>query len=66
MAGTLSTDICIIGGGSAGLAVAAGASQMGADVVLIEGRKMGGPRNRFWPPARPRSWRKRRLASASA
>jgi pyruvate/2-oxoglutarate dehydrogenase complex dihydrolipoamide dehydrogenase (E3) component len=42
MAGTLSTDICIIGGGSAGLAVAAGASQMGADVVLIEGRKMGG------------------------
>lgn len=36
------TDICIIGGGSGGLSVAAGASQMGADVVLLEGHKMGG------------------------
>ncbi|MBJ3764164.1 FAD-dependent oxidoreductase [Maribius pontilimi] len=35
-------DICIIGAGSGGLSVAAGASQMGADVVLIEGHKMGG------------------------
>ena len=35
-------DICIIGGGSGGLSVAAGAAQMGADVVLIEGHKMGG------------------------
>ncbi|MDX1402789.1 MAG: FAD-dependent oxidoreductase, partial [Kiloniellales bacterium] len=30
------------GGGSAGLVVAAGAAQMGADTVLIEGHKMGG------------------------
>lgn len=35
-------DICIIGAGSAGLSVAAGASQMGANVVLLEGHKMGG------------------------
>lgn len=35
-------DICIIGGGSAGLSVAAGAAQMGADVVLLERAKMGG------------------------
>ncbi len=35
-------DICIIGAGSAGLSVAAGAAQMGAAVVLIEGHKMGG------------------------
>ncbi|HSF63953.1 MAG TPA: FAD-dependent oxidoreductase, partial [Paracoccaceae bacterium] len=38
----ITTDICIIGAGSAGLSVAAGASQMGARVVLIEGDKMGG------------------------
>ncbi len=38
----IKTDICIIGGGSGGLTTAAGASQMGADVVLIEGGKMGG------------------------
>jgi pyruvate/2-oxoglutarate dehydrogenase complex dihydrolipoamide dehydrogenase (E3) component len=36
------TDICVIGGGSGGLSVAAGAAQMGAKVVLIEGHKMGG------------------------
>ena len=36
------TDLCVIGGGSGGLSVAAGAAQMGADVVLIEGHKMGG------------------------
>lgn len=35
-------DICIIGAGSAGLSVAAGAVQMGASVVLIEKGKMGG------------------------
>lgn len=39
---TITTDICVIGGGSAGLSVAAGAVQMGARVVLIEGHKMGG------------------------
>ncbi|MBS1301466.1 FAD-dependent oxidoreductase [Loktanella sp. SALINAS62] len=38
----ISADICIIGAGSAGLSVAAGAAQMGANVVLIEGHKMGG------------------------
>jgi len=36
------TDMCVIGAGSGGLSVAAGASQMGADTVLIEGGKMGG------------------------
>jgi len=36
------TDICVIGAGSGGLSVAAGASQMGADVVLIEKSEMGG------------------------
>lgn len=36
------TDICIIGAGSGGLSVAAGAAQMGARVVLIEGAEMGG------------------------
>ena len=39
---TIKTDICIIGAGSGGLSVAAGAAQMGASVVLIEGHKMGG------------------------
>lgn len=38
----IKTDICVIGGGSGGLSVAAGAVQMGARVVLIEGGKMGG------------------------
>lgn len=36
------TDICVIGGGSGGLSVAAGAAQMGAPTVLIEAGKMGG------------------------
>jgi pyruvate/2-oxoglutarate dehydrogenase complex dihydrolipoamide dehydrogenase (E3) component len=38
----ITTDILVIGAGSGGLSVAAGASQMGADVVLLEGHKMGG------------------------
>ncbi|MEL0206003.1 MAG: FAD-dependent oxidoreductase [Alphaproteobacteria bacterium] len=38
----ISTDICIIGGGSGGLSVAAGAAQMGARVVLFEAGEMGG------------------------
>lgn len=38
----LKTDILIIGAGSGGLSVAAGAAQMGADVVLLEAHKMGG------------------------
>src|SRR5947209_7506919 len=42
MTGPLAPDLCIIGAGSAGLAVAAGAAQMGAAVVLIERGLMGG------------------------
>jgi len=38
----IKTDICVIGGGSGGLSVAAGAVQMGAKVVLVEGGEMGG------------------------
>lgn len=38
----LTPDLCIIGAGSGGLSVAAGAVQMGASVVLIEARHMGG------------------------
>lgn len=38
----LSVDICVIGGGSGGLSVAAGASQLGQSVVLCEHRLMGG------------------------
>lgn len=40
--GILYCDLCVIGGGSGGLSVAAGAVQMGASVVLIEKGKMGG------------------------
>lgn len=42
MAKTIEADICVIGGGSGGLSVAAGASQMGATAVLIEKGPMGG------------------------
>lgn len=38
----IETDVCVIGAGSGGLSVAAGAVQMGARVVLIEGGEMGG------------------------
>lgn len=38
----IATDLCVIGAGSGGLSVAAGAAQMGARVVLIEGHRMGG------------------------
>lgn len=38
----IKADLCIVGGGSGGLSAAAGAAQMGADVVLLEGGKMGG------------------------
>ncbi|MGL4236085.1 dihydrolipoyl dehydrogenase family protein [Tabrizicola sp.] len=38
----IKTDICVIGAGSGGLSVAAGAVQMGARVVLIEAGEMGG------------------------
>ena len=36
MSDIIKTDICVIGGGSGGLSVAAGAAQMGARTVLIE------------------------------
>jgi pyruvate/2-oxoglutarate dehydrogenase complex dihydrolipoamide dehydrogenase (E3) component len=38
----IKADICIIGAGSGGLSVAAGAAQLGRKVVLIERHKMGG------------------------
>jgi pyruvate/2-oxoglutarate dehydrogenase complex dihydrolipoamide dehydrogenase (E3) component len=40
--GVLHADLCIIGAGSGGLSVAAGAVQMGASVVLVEKGEMGG------------------------
>lgn len=40
--GVLHADICVIGAGSGGLSVAAGAAQMGAAVVLVEKHLMGG------------------------
>ncbi len=42
VATVLSPDICIIGAGSAGLSVAAGAAAFGVPVVLIERGQMGG------------------------
>lgn len=42
MAETLKPDICVIGGGSGGLSVAAAAAAFGVPVVLIERGKMGG------------------------
>ena len=38
----IDTDLLVIGAGSGGLSVAAGAVQMGARVVLLEGHEMGG------------------------
>lgn len=42
MAKQIKTDLLVIGAGSGGLSVAAGASQMGADVTLLEAHLMGG------------------------
>ena len=42
MSKTLTPDVCVVGAGSAGLVVAAGAAQLGLDVVLIERAEMGG------------------------
>ena len=39
---TRKVDLCVVGGGSGGLSVAAGAAQLGVTVALIEGHKMGG------------------------
>src|SRR5215468_8642551 len=41
-ASELRVDLCVIGGGSGGLSVAAAAAQLGVSVVLIEKHKMGG------------------------
>ncbi|WP_421995578.1 dihydrolipoyl dehydrogenase family protein [Reyranella sp.] len=38
----LTPDVCIVGAGSAGLVAAAGAAQLGLDVVLVERALMGG------------------------
>src|SRR6516165_8570903 len=42
MTRSMAPDLCVIGAGSGGLAVAAGAAQMGAEVVLVERAAMGG------------------------
>jgi pyruvate/2-oxoglutarate dehydrogenase complex dihydrolipoamide dehydrogenase (E3) component len=42
MTETIDADLCIIGAGSAGLSVAAGAAQLGRRVVLVEKGEMGG------------------------
>ena len=42
MSERIAADICVIGAGSGGLSVAAGASQLGMKTVLIERAKMGG------------------------
>ncbi|MFI5002201.1 MAG: dihydrolipoyl dehydrogenase family protein [Reyranellales bacterium] len=42
MSGVLTPDVCVVGGGSAGLVAAAGAAQLGLNVVLIERGPMGG------------------------
>ena len=42
MSALLEPDLCVIGAGSGGLSVAAGAVQMGASVVLVEEGRMGG------------------------
>jgi pyruvate/2-oxoglutarate dehydrogenase complex dihydrolipoamide dehydrogenase (E3) component len=42
MSEIIDCDICVIGAGSAGLVVAAGASQLGVATVLLDHRKMGG------------------------
>ncbi len=42
MSQRLTPDVCVIGAGTAGLVTAAGASQLGAETVLIEADRMGG------------------------
>ncbi len=42
MARTTEYDLCIIGGGAAGLVTAAGAAALGAKVILLERDKLGG------------------------
>jgi pyruvate/2-oxoglutarate dehydrogenase complex dihydrolipoamide dehydrogenase (E3) component len=40
--GEMRVDLCVIGAGSGGLSVAAGAAQLGVSVALVEKHKMGG------------------------
>ncbi len=42
MTASIKVDICVIGAGSGGLSVAAGASQLGVSVALVERHLMGG------------------------
>lgn len=42
MSDIIEPDICIIGGGSGGLSLAAGMSQLGLKTILVEGGAMGG------------------------
>ena len=42
MAQVTEYDLCVIGGGAAGLVTAAGAAALGAKVILIERDKLGG------------------------
>jgi pyruvate/2-oxoglutarate dehydrogenase complex dihydrolipoamide dehydrogenase (E3) component len=42
MSEAIKADICVIGAGSGGLSVAAGAAQLGLKTVLVEAHKMGG------------------------
>lgn len=42
MSAVIKADLCVIGAGSAGLSIAAGAAQMGARTVLVEAARMGG------------------------
>ncbi|MFO1069503.1 MAG: FAD-dependent oxidoreductase [Geminicoccaceae bacterium] len=42
MSELVQTDLCVIGAGSAGLSVAAGAAQLGRPTVLVEAHRMGG------------------------
>ena len=42
MNAVLAPDVCVVGGGPAGLVVASGAAQLGLNVVLVERAEMGG------------------------
>ncbi len=42
MTSSISADLCVIGAGSGGLSVAAGAAQLGLKTILIEKAQMGG------------------------
>lgn len=42
MNAVMAPDVCVVGGGSAGLVVASGAAQLGLNVVLVERAEMGG------------------------